>query len=237
MLGRLEDRRLMSVSAFVAEGGVLTVQGTTGAESVNIYEDKVNGTVLVEETTPGSEYSWEPFFREGLSKLALDLGDGNDTILVDIKTLRSTLHMGTGVDDVTVYNGGTWIYVDAGDDEDLITVHDLAYHGTMAFGGSGDDAIKIVIASKDIQNRTIALGGNGSDTLTGSGGEPDADPETGTPIENHGSGYAILCGGNGNDILVSYNYETLVDGGNGNHDLAILYYGADEDSTNNVEDF
>jgi Ca2+-binding RTX toxin-like protein len=209
------ERRVL-LSAAVLTNGVLTVTGTSGADTISVnfawsgggvgdqFRTTVNGVTQTFTATPTS----------AVQSLVINAGDGDDTV-----TVKGT---------VQPPNGGAAlpISVDGGSGNDSILVQALAIGGAgyganvSATGDDGNDGITVYADG----NATIS-GGTGDDVLS-------ASTEVGlTAIMNGGDGndtldvlqatngevYGQMNGGAGNDYFASYDmgFDLSISGGDG----------------------
>ncbi len=190
----------------------LTINGTSGADTIQVSR---SGSVLsVQVNTTTTLYD-----AARISALFVNGGDGNDTMTIETGGIAATLHGNNGADRVTGGNENDVIFGDAGDD--VISAaggNDRIDGGSGAddmSGGAGNDTVDyssrvngVTIglgsvaddgeinerdnARRDIEN---VWGGNGSDTISSSGGDIIANSFRGN------GGNDVLRGGGGNDVL------------------------------------
>lgn len=138
---RLEDRAVPAATATLSNG-VLTILGSAGADSIHLTQS--GGNLLL--TTTG-----QAFALSQVQQIAIDSGDGDDTIALDASvTLPAWIYAGSGNDSVRGGSGANNIYGASGND--------------TLIGGPSNDEI---------------YGGAGTDNVTGGGGTDvatDASP-------------------------------------------------------------
>ena len=142
----------------------------------------------------------------------IDGGDGNDVLVVNGSAGNDVIDI---FDDgfgnvVVVVNDETFsvsnveeLVINTGDGDDIVTVGDLSgtsvSNDTISFsGGTGNDAFDGSLSGK----RIVALGGDGDDTLIGSGLDDDLSGGGGNDTLEGGLGNDTLQGGNDDDTYV-----------------------------------
>jgi Ca2+-binding RTX toxin-like protein len=213
----LEVRRHFTLTLSL-NSGVLTVTGTSGADSIAITDDGTNYHVLDEGSLVNS------YARQNVSSLIVWGGSGNDTIDLagtgdpfQFVDLPSNVYGQDGND--LIYGGGSLASdtLTGGNGYDTIYGNggaDLIYGGT----GSGD-------SSDSVNGNDSLFGGAGNDLIYGEGGADAIYGETGADT---------LYGGDGNDTIHAGDQNFVTDyliGGNGT-DCGFWF---NEDSTNTME--
>ncbi|MFF4505522.1 calcium-binding protein [Streptomyces sp. NPDC001401] len=122
----------------------------------------------------------------------VDLGDGNDTLAYANNT-----------DQVYTY---AQISLGAGNDK---STDSGRLDGAYVSGGAGDDTITVGAEG-------LAWGGDGSDTITASGGDNIIQGGAGNDTLHGGSGAQYLSGDDGNDTITGGTYDDTLYGGKGN---------------------
>jgi Ca2+-binding RTX toxin-like protein len=193
----LESRVLLALSA-VLDNGLLSVEGTRGADVITL--DVQNGQVNVAInsatfTAPVAD----------VNRVRINAGPGRDRVtLTDAVNIPATIFAGDGNDYLRGGNRACRLLGEGGND----TL--VGGRGRDAFiGGLGTDAVDYSARTEDLQ---ISLDGKANDgTAPAAGGKGESD-NVSTDIE-------IVIGGAGNDLIVgSMRNDTLI-GGQGNDTL------------------
>jgi hypothetical protein len=141
----------------------------------------------------------------GDSGVAVDMGDGNDSVtLTEESQLYGEVRLGAGDDVLNAEDSADDLIVDAGGGNDSVTT------------GEGDDLIR---------------GGAGNDVLTAGDGDDALQGEDGDDRLIGGAGDDILLGGAGDDTLVGGEGNDLVNAGSGNDTIEI----ATDDGSDTVD--
>jgi uncharacterized delta-60 repeat protein len=183
--------------ATLEAGGILSISGTAGDDVIgltNTYAGELIATLngLVER-----------FPYSAVNTVLVNGGDGNDTFTIGVAVFTPTHLLASGGRDSAVFNGSE------GNDEIVVTDRRVT-------GGGNDLFLDTIPASLVVNGRfgydTIRTdgrvlfpvtmdGGEGNDTLTGSGGN---------------DGYETFLGGGGDDtIYAQTGWPNVVDGGPG----------------------
>lgn len=186
---QLEERATPAVTANFTSG-VLTVDGTSASELIEVDVDKTTGefevvadgvTVTITGGTPG---------LANTDEVVINGNDGDDTIRYTdySRGLTTTLDLVT---------------IDGGRGSDLISIVELfdpnqAEVDASVWGRGGNDTI---------------YGGGGNDTLRGNGGNDLIFGGTGNDTVNGGGGNDNLEGGFGNDLVRGGNGDDTLSGG------------------------
>lgn len=184
MFETLESRRLLAVTATVT-GGTLTVTGTNQGEVIKILESGKNMEVRV------GDRQLKKFTASSITKIVVNAGKGNDSVLLDFTTLSTpatisgglgndTIRTSGGADSINGNGGNDNIYSSAGND----TVNGNDGYDTIS-GGAGNDYL-IGESGNDSM-----IGGSGADTLRG------------------GAGHDVLSGGKGIDLALTEGKDVL----------------------------
>ncbi len=190
----LESRTMLTAGVV---SGILTVQGTSESDTIEIAADSDSVTVEVN----GSE---SVFRASQVDSILVESAAGDDTVRVDSLNLPSTLLGGSGNDHLI----GGWgaDRIDGGAGDDRINGRGGADHLSggpghdKLLGGGGHDRI---------------MGSDGSDSLTGNAGNDWLEGEAGPDRLNGRSGHDRLIGGPGDDRLLGGAGRDLLDGGSG----------------------
>jgi len=151
-----------------------------------------------------------------LSRIEIDGGDGNDTLIgTDDANLADSLAGGDGDDTIQGLDGNDTI--DAGHGNDSVD------------GGSGDDSL---VAGDGNDSVT---GGDGGDTIIAGDGDDLIDGATGDDTISGGDGADSLSGGDGNDSVDGGQGRDTLIGNDGDDQLfgnsgADALYGDDSDT-------
>ncbi len=215
---------VLSASLDLAEN-ILRVEGTDGADDIQIYQPgngaisindvqiavtDLDGNTTMEGSVPEDQVARIEVTALGGDDsiyignggipapipLAIDAGDGNDTIYV--QTGGATIDAGAGNDTVYAGDGNTTIY--AGDGDDVI------------YGNVGDDYIECG-AGND-----VVYAGLGNDTVDGQDGN-DIIWGGSASATDDGDGNDYLDGGDGDDGIAGEGGADTIIGGAGNDDL------------------
>lgn len=142
MFETLESRRLQSATL---NSGVLTIQGTAGADTIDVRSGIFTPIVVTVNNTSQSFLA--------VKSIVVNAGDGDDTVTIHPSiTKAATIDGGNGNDVLQAGGGNTTVRGGAG--------HDRLFGGKgvdKLEGGSGDDTL-------------VTLGGGQSDRLTGNSG-------------------------------------------------------------------
>jgi Ca2+-binding RTX toxin-like protein len=161
-LGLLELECRTVPTAACLEGGVLTVMGTDGNDS--IYVNQTSGWISIDEGPMGSQVtaiqtssgsSWRVAASQ-VTRIVIDAGGGNDTVSLD--TAGLTGNGDTPITIPAVVRGGT------GNDSLM-----GGYGTDILLGGAGSDSLC------GNSGRDILVGGNGVDALYDGSGGADED--------------------------------------------------------------
>ena len=204
-LESLESRTMLTAGVV---SGILTVQGTSESDTIEIVSDSDSVIVRVN----GSE---SEFRASQVDSILVESAAGDDTVRVDVLKLPSTLLGGSGNDHLT----GGWgaDRIDGGAGTDRINGRGGADHLS---GGPGQDKL----LGGGGHDRLV--GGDGSDSLTGNAGNDWLEGEAGLDRLNGRAGHDRLVGGPGDDRLLGGAGRDLLDGGSG-RDLLRGHGGAD----------
>jgi len=229
MFENLESRRLMTTT--LDDSGILTIQGAEGDDDVMVWQP-LPAVMRVEHNGAVAEFG-----AEQVKGISIDLGDGDDQVILGRRKANATIHGGAGNDSLSAGEGDDEIHGGAGDDY----LFGRGGNDTLDGGdGTGDsDADDMLggdgIDTVDYSNRTtpvrVGLGVNSND------GAPDERDNTRDDIE-------IAIGGAGNDELHSFGVTSVALIGNGGDDLLIgspendlLVGGAGHDELNGAGGF
>jgi hypothetical protein len=207
--------------------GVLAVTGTPAEEHLDWAGD---------DTHDASSYRVEPGFRTalaavapcapadagavdcpraGISSYSVDLGDGDDGILLGFATLGGTVRMGAG-NDTLEDDGGATDTIDMGAGDDRVNEDQLRGTGPgqdVISGGDGSDHINGQAGTQTL------LGGPGTDALEGGAGDDVLHGDAGNDIVTDADGTNQLDGGDGNDIVMGGLGSDTITGGPGADNL------------------
>ncbi len=185
-----------NVNAALSPTGTLAIQGAGGSDDVVITSS--GGTIQVQSSLLGGAVS---FANSAVSLIRIDLGNGDDSLLVGADVTATILAFGGAGNDIMVGGSGSNLLV----------------------GGSGVDLITGRGA------RDILIGGEGSDVLNGAGGQDILVDGATANDGNELALLAILAEWkSGDDSLTSYQQRVrrisgLESGGlNGSYTIAAL---------------
>jgi Ca2+-binding RTX toxin-like protein len=144
----LESRRLLAYSAVVSSSGLLTINGSGGADNIVLAKPHTVITVTEGSSTSG-------FRSDKVKKILVNLGGGNDKFTASsFSYLGITINGGSGKDTVT--GGGGADIISGGGDNDSI-------HGgngnDKIYGNDGSDRIY------DDADKDSCYGGSGNDSI------------------------------------------------------------------------
>jgi uncharacterized delta-60 repeat protein len=189
-------------SVYIDSNGVLTVNGTDLADSIEIGMNGSNIRVLFNNTTQG-------FAASSVTGILVNGLAGNDTITVDNGVtgaggvlLNATLFGGLGDDTINGGSGADSIGGGQGND--------------VLFGGPGNDTI-VGGAGQD-----SLRGGGGDDLLQGGLGNDTMRGGQGNDTFFAGHGDNLIYGGAGDDVIYANNgLADTLDGGAGNNTATV----------------
>ena len=210
--GTIETVTVQDENGDDVELNVLTVNGTSGADTILIGFDgtqvSVNVDGQIERFAPGEVDLIEVFGREGDDIITMEddapavrvfAGAGDDTVRGG---LNDDEIFGQAGDDVLDGFGGNDL-IDAGEGDDYV------------MGGTGIDYDDEDVAAGFYDRDTI-LGGPGNDTLSGGLDANEIDGGDGDDLLNGSGSRDSLDGGAGNDLLRGFGNGDLLLGGDGN---------------------
>jgi Ca2+-binding RTX toxin-like protein len=235
----LETRRLLSA---VLNGNVLTI---TGTPATDVFSLRVtSGTLVVKQT--GQTH--RDFAAASVKSIVIDVGDGNDTVLLsDGVAAPALIHGGAGNDILRGGGASDSLFGDAGNDQ-----LQGGKHGDMLFGGDGKDTadysqrttgVKIVMnglpddgavgehdnVAGDIEKLVGGIGddqlfaNSHSNRIYGGFGNDTLAGGRGDDFLDGGPGNDELFGGDGNDVLTSNTGSDTLHGGRGNDTLTNFF--------------
>ena len=222
----------------VSAGGVLTVRGTDGNDTISVIDDRVaENTDGFFATVNGKTTR----FADGIVKsIVVNAGAGNDSITIG--TGPVSVNAGAGNDTMMIGDGDVTLAGGSGNDtadfsgfsENLkITLDNQPNNGPAGakmnvesdienvIGGSGND---LIIGNPSFNH---LYGGPGNDTLYGGGGNDTLEG---------GHGHDQLFGQSGNDLLIARDgTRDTVDGGSGMDSASVDDSASVKDQLSNVE--
>ncbi|MBU0997916.1 MAG: putative Ig domain-containing protein, partial [Firmicutes bacterium] len=148
----------------------------------------------------------------GKGQDTLDGGDGDDTFVITGTDTAYDIFIG-GVGNDTIKGG---------DENDTIRVHYLSYENSIEVidGGAGENVIAGTDGNDTINLSGIAVtniarieGGDGQDTIIGTGGQDHIDGGIGDDILIGGADADLMVGGDGIDIYFIDGNDTIQDSG------------------------
>lgn len=184
----LEDRALLAVTVTATlSGAVLTVEGTSGSDSIAFWQSNsrisIAGLSILVGGSPAASVA-----SSVVTRIVVNAGAGNDSVWLNQDkygaqriTQPAQIDGGNGND----YLAGGWgnDSITGGAGNDTIS----GYFGNDQLnGGDGDDDLS---------------GGDGIDVLTGWAGNDRLSGDAGNDSLNGNSGNDTLQGGDGNDVL------------------------------------
>jgi Ca2+-binding RTX toxin-like protein len=188
MLEQLEIRQHLSVSL---SNGVLTINGTSGADRVDLSLS--SGKLIVKENgvTKASPY------QSSLKSVVINFGAGNDRLTTYYGVRGLTVNGGDGDD----YILGSWNsdVIDAGNGNDYVHARPSS---DVVKGGAGNDTLIGCLGNDSIwggDGNDLMVGAAGDDNLFGENGDDNLFGVDGNDNLDGGIGYNTANGGNGND--------------------------------------
>ncbi len=205
----LERRNLLSANQIYYQTATseIVIEGTSGADTVNVWTDAANSSVVHFSMQNASGTQHVAYSRAVVAQVRFTGGDGDDTFqnLSDVATLavgdggndslgggfgRNFLRGGTGNDQLVGNADVDQLYGDEGND----TLYGYANGDTLE-GGAGNDTIYGGFGNDNV------TGGDGDDKLYGEGDVDQLVGGDGQDYLNGGVGSDVLFGGTGNDTL------------------------------------
>jgi hypothetical protein len=136
-----------SVNASVDAAGTLIITGTAGNDSISVKGSGNSATV----TLNGASKTFN-----GVKKIAVQAGEGNDTVNLSGIALPSAVDGRGGADTITGSRGADVLHGGAGNDSIV-----GGFGADQLFGDDGDDKLDAVDGTPD----KMVDGGNGNDTI------------------------------------------------------------------------
>ena len=229
----LERRQLLSATANVVGGHVLTVQLDNSGETIIVQEasnglaDPSNDSVqVIESFSNGSNL----FTFQGIKAIVVLGGSGNDSITAAIENVPVFIDGGSGSDTIAVVADvgnpatdtfGAGSVIMGGNDNDFIAVACLK--NAKFNGGKREDSIIAggVIDSAGSNSTNfggidiLVDGGNGNDLLQSGFNSPLFGQLSALTD-------STILGGNGSDTIVDAGNNNNVDGGNGTDTITVV---------------
>jgi Ca2+-binding RTX toxin-like protein len=214
----LEHRRLRSVSVNQGYPGYYEVSGDDGPDVISIDVSAADSTFTLDGVTYGGVAYVSVFGNGGDDVISVAVGDG---------PVGTSIHAGSGNDDVTLTGGGA-VWGDSGDD----TLRMNNSRRGELYGGPGDDKMYISGACADAEIH----GDQGNDTIDASAsslgvyvfGDQGGDTLLGSQYDDQfdgGAGSDLMFGSGGNDVFYAADLEhDRIIGGAG-IDVAYIDYG------------
>lgn len=218
LIESLENRRLLSASAFVA-GGVLHVNGSLfnsntitvdnngGVLDVNIQWTTAKGNKQVSDTFNTATTTINSVnVRGGLRADTITIGQHSSTaylIPTRVDGIAGKDSITTGAESDTINGGIGSDTISSGDGNDIVRG---GFGSNTITVGNGNDKVR---AGYGFGNNTV-VAGNGTDTVVGSFGNDSITVGSGNDVVHGNLGNDTIHAGNGNDSLW---------GGAGNDDI------------------
>ncbi|MED5447939.1 MAG: calcium-binding protein, partial [Planctomycetota bacterium] len=188
LVEQLEDRTLLSAASFA--DGVFAFTSDAGLVN-NVTVSESGGLVTIRDTaatiTPsgsvqqGVDANEVTFATSQVTKVQLDLDDGDDTAVATGLAIALLVNAGDGADSITGGDAGDTL--NGGNDGDLLV------------GGGGDD--KLNGSGGD----DVLQGDAGQDTVSGGGGEDTLEGGEGNDLVRGQGSEDTLSGGAGDDTI------------------------------------
>ena len=204
----LESRRLLAFATLNPSTGRVSLVGTAGDDVITVQLNAQTGQL--DMTLNGQT---ESFARTDIRLIAVDAGDGNDTVSIACK-IQSHVDGGNGNDSILAATGNDFLTGGAGND--------------TLDGGGGDDVLNAGDGSENQAAADQLLGRGGDDTLDADGGTDILDGGSGTDTADFGhisDPLTLSLDGVANDGIVGANpssnliaIENIV-GGQGNDSI------------------
>ncbi len=191
MVEALENRALLSASAWQSGGDIIHVRGDQRAANTIVVGNSADGTTIDVSVSfarkNGVTRTVTTSFPTSLGFEKIRIMGGNAADNISINQTNSPFTIKTRV----LGHGGN----------DVITLGDEA---DVVLGGRGDDSITLGLgndfATGQVGNDTL-LGGEGNDSLWGGAGNDSVDGGNGDDILGGIAGVNTLMGGAGNDTF------------------------------------
>jgi len=202
---------------FVISGTVVTLQGTSGVNSITL--------------------------NSGATVTTLTGGAGNDTITVNSSATATTVSGGLGTNSLTVLQGGSIGGYTGGAGDDTVVMDSALLANAITIDGAGhatNDNLTIKAyagASVNLNTKTATLTNFESTTVTGVDSTSGVTlvGYSGTATTLDGSGYSdTLTGGSGNDTIQGQHSADTLTGGTGSD--TFVYYST-SDAGDTLQDF
>lgn len=241
----LEDRTMMTASAYVDPAGVLQVEGTSGNDVISVHRSY---GVVTTQSSLGLDSRWDSpitsFRREWVYSVSIQQGTANyePTALLylanfPVSSVRSLeIDAQAGHDLVT--NATTLpsiIYGQSGNDKLVGGSSSDRLYGSwgndILIGNAGNDQLYGYYGNDSLRGNAgadhldgsygndLLDGGSQADTLIGGWGDDNLDGGSGDDTLDGGWGQDRLFGDSGNDILRGGNQADTLLGGLGNDQL------------------
>lgn len=224
-LEMLEERKLMTVNAWVDFLGILNIRGNDLADTVTVTQ--VSGRTNVSSTdSTGAMAVYN--FAPGVKSLDIRTFGGND-VVENNTNLHSIMYGGSGDDKLNGGSASDYLFGEAGSD----TLRGNA-GPDMLYGGSGNDYMYGNGGSDWLQGdegddtlvgggaMDYIYGGLGNDWIAGDDGAGSSSVDGQSPGNDfiHGNeGNDTIRGDNGSDQLYGDSGNDYIDGGRGNDRL------------------
>lgn len=198
----LEARRLLAAPVVTVSGGVATVNGTDGDDSISVSYVIQNQTALLQFNLNDAQDTADP---AQVNKIVVTGGAGNDVISVlanatdSNSPIPASVDAGIGNDVITTSFANDTIDAGAGDDTVFAGLGD-----DSVFAGDGNDKVLGDEGNDTLSggaNKDTVLGGLGNDRLNGNGGNDRLFGEAGADRLYGYEGNDYLDGGSSNDRL------------------------------------
>jgi Ca2+-binding RTX toxin-like protein len=194
-------------AAFVNANNTLTVDGTTGGDTIIVEKHALNDDYLRVQVNGNVEFAGR---LASVGLIQVDGGDGNDTISIDGRLgLGVTVNGGAGTDNVIFLGTSAGDNITSTSSTIVLGSTVLTPTNTEArsmYGDAGNDSINLGSLSQAVS----IFGDGGDDTLTGGSG---ADSIVGN------DGVDSLIGGAGNDTMYGGTGGDAMRGGDGNDSI------------------
>ena len=226
----LEGRKLFSASL---TGGMLTVNGTAGNDSIQVSLGYTGLYFYVSVTENG--VATGTFMASTVHSIKVNGNAGNDTIAIS-SSMHDPVTIDGGAGDDAVYGGSGDDYILCGDGNDYangVSGGDRIDGGAgndsidgytgddFLFGGDGDDSLTGFYGTDHLfgqggndnlrgdDDNDILFGGDGDDYVYGGRGDDTLDGEAGNDHLYGDDGADVLTGGSGHDVLHGGNDNDL----------------------------
>ena len=203
---QIEDLETRVLLSHTLAGGVLTITGTSGKDTITLK-------LLGNQITLSDDGVVSNFTPASITSILINAGDGNDVVTSDPGIIAPTTILGGPGNDSLVGGGGN----DFSAEPAAKTTLDGGLGSDTMFGGSGIDTVTYASRTNPV---TVTIDDASND------GEAGENDDVGSGVENiiggsgddsivGSAGKNSLMGGPGNDTLLGAAGNDTIDGGTG----------------------